>query len=1124
MNHSSLLSILRMKSRGDCLKKNLLFVIKEGDVDEVYNVISFFFHKHNIMRFQAPDNEVFSSIGQTPASAINRLSVLSEVSKESDNNILLTTVEAIARLVPDRDFVRSNALSLSVGTSFKMELLISELVRLGYSRCVNAFHQGEFAVRGSIVDIVYALPNSGVRIDFFGDRVESLRSFDVASQASVGRVSEIIVGPCREWVADDITKRRLAESVRARFGLRYEDFIAGLDADIVPLGCDDLLPLFHVKLISLFDYLDKNSWTIECDSSFLSESVAFFDKLKAKYNEYGSLLNDLPLINLDELYENEKLLEMRALEFSGLSDKEADLDKGAISIITSLDNEARFKGKGKFEVLLERLTSDKRDGEVFVICCSSQASVVKMKSILLEHDIISESVDSYELLRKPPIKNFTYITVFQIDMSFMHKNIIFISESDLIGEKLVKERRGAKRDSAEFLFSDLNALNVGDIVVHIEHGIGVFEGLETISVLKVAHDFVKIGYDGGDKFYLPVESLDLLTKYGSFEHSVKLDKLGAASWQARKAKLRNRIKVAAEALLKIAAARNQANLPIIEPDRELYAQFVNSFPYIETEDQSRAIDDVLSDLLSGRPMDRLICGDVGFGKTEVALRAAFAVASSEHKYQVAVLVPTTLLSRQHKDTFIKRFKDIPLNIKELSKFTNRSEIKSIKEGIKSGDVDIVIGTHALLAKDINFKNLGLIIIDEEQHFGVAQKEKLKHIKSSAHVLTLSATPIPRTLQMSLFGIRDLSIIATPPVNRLPIKTYVAPSDLFAIREGILRELERGGRVFYITPRIKYIDGIIDQLKKAVPEARFVAAHGSMSASELDSIMNEFFDGKYNVLVSTTIIESGLDIPDANTIIIDRAQYFGLSQLHQIRGRVGRSNKQAYAYITYPRGMKLSAISEQRLSIIQSVDSLGGGFTVATHDMDLRGHGNILGDDQSGHVKEVGIELYQQMLEEAVNALKLDDSESLDKDWSPIINLGISIQIPDEYIPDLSLRINLYRRIANTSSKDEILALSEEMTDRFGLIPDPVMNLIAVVQIKHKAKRANIERLDLSDDGIVISFKDEKAAYPELVLDFINKNFMHSKFKGGKKLIVSLKCLNGSDVFAKAEFLIDSLCA
>ncbi|MFN8911685.1 MAG: DEAD/DEAH box helicase, partial [Alphaproteobacteria bacterium] len=914
MNYKALLSILKIRESCSHGEKNIILLVDENDIEAVSQSISFFLPKYCVVEFCPPDHKLFGNVSQSLESSIKRLSVLADLATNSYCKILVTTISAISRKIPAPDFVKTNRINLVVGASLNMSDLISQLVRLGYSRCVNAFHQGEFAVRGSIVDIVYASSAFGYRIDYFGDKIESIRVFDVNSQISVGHDSDIVIGPCREVVLDDATKKSFADAIRARFGLRYEDLISDVNNDILPIGVDDLLSLFHVKLFSIFDYLDKRSWIFEYSSAVENGCAVFFDALNVAYKELSYLSQDaLPSISLNELYEEPDFIDMHKGLFSEIGSNDSELGLSKISIITSISHEAKLKNQNKFEMLLDKLISEERkEGEVFVICCSSDTSLMKIKNVLLEYDIAAERVSSYDALSPKEDKKFVYMTLFICDVSFSYNGIFFIAESDLIGDKLSK-KSNYKRDAAAFLFSDLNALNVGDIVVHIEHGIGVFEGLETISVLRIAHDFVKIGYADGDKFYLPVENLDLLTKYGSFEHSVKLDKLGAASWQARKAKLKNRIKVAAESLLKIAAARNQATMPFIEPEKELYNKFVNAFPYIETEDQEKAIDDILSDLFSGKPMDRLVCGDVGFGKTEVALRAAFAVVSSAHQYQVAILVPTTLLSRQHNATFTQRFEGMPFNIKELSKFTKRSEVKLIKEGIKNGDVDIIIGTHALLAKDIIFKNLGLIIIDEEQHFGVAQKERLKQIKHNAHVLTLSATPIPRTLQMSLFGIKDLSIIATPPVNRLPIKTYVIPGDLFAIREAILREIDRGGRVFYITPRVKYIDGLIDQLKKSVPEAKIISAHGSMSASELDSIMNAFFDGKYNVLVSTTIIESGLDIPDANTIIIDRSHYFGLSQLHQIRGRVGRGNKQAFAYITYPQGLKLSKISEHRLS-------------------------------------------------------------------------------------------------------------------------------------------------------------------------------------------------------------------
>ncbi|MDX5360971.1 MAG: transcription-repair coupling factor, partial [Alphaproteobacteria bacterium] len=597
------------------------------------------------------------------------------------------------------------------------------------------------------------------------------------------------------------------------------------------------------------------------------------------------------------------------------------------------------------------------------------------------------------------------------------------------------------------------------------------------------------------------ENLELLTRYGSEEMDVTLDRLGGGAWQARKARLKERIKELADQLIKVAALRALKTTEGVAPPHGLYEEFCARFPYEETEDQQRAIADVLTDLGSGHPMDRLVCGDVGFGKTEIALRAAFIMAMQGR--QVAVVVPTTLLARQHYKGFVERFKGWPVRIGQLSRMVGAKEQAATRAGIADGTVDIVIGTHALLGKQIAFKDLGLLVIDEEQHFGVQHKERLKQLRADVHVLTLTATPIPRTMQLAMTGVRELSIIATPPVDRLAVRTYVAPFDPVTVREALLREKYRGGQSFVVVPRIADIADMEAFLKDEVPEVRYAMAHGQMAAGALDEIMNAFYDGAYDVLLSTSIVESGLDIPTANTMIVHRADMFGLAQLYQIRGRIGRSKVRAYAHLTTVPNKKLTPAAERRLRVLQSLDTLGAGFSLASHDLDIRGAGNLLGEEQSGHVKEVGFELYQHMLEEAVAQMRAGELDlELDTKWSPQINLGAAVLIPEHYVSDLDLRLTLYRRLADIEDDAGIEAIAAEMIDRFGPLPPEVAQLLEVVRIKAVCRRAGIAKIDAGPKGIIVSFREDHFANPAGLVEFLARERGGAKLRPDHKLVLA----------------------
>ncbi|HMB48275.1 MAG TPA: transcription-repair coupling factor, partial [Afifellaceae bacterium] len=652
------------------------------------------------------------------------------------------------------------------------------------------------------------------------------------------------------------------------------------------------------------------------------------------------------------------------------------------------------------------------------------------------------------------------------------------------------------------------SLSEGDLVVHADHGIGRFNSLKTIEAAGAPHDCVELIYAGGDRLFLPVENIDLLTRYGSEGSDANLDRLGGVGWQTRKAKLKKRIREIADDLIRTAAARLLRKAEILQPQSGIYDEFSARFPYEETDDQMTAIETTISDLASGRPMDRLICGDVGFGKTEVALRAAF-IAALEGR-QVAVVVPTTLLARQHFRTFSDRFTGLPVNIAQASRLVGAAELSRVKAGLADGSVDIVIGTHALLGKSIKFRDLGLLIIDEEQHFGVKHKERLKELKSDVHVLTLSATPIPRTLQLALTGVRDLSIIATPPVDRLAVRTFISPFDALSVREALLRERVRGGQSFFVVPRISDLGEVKAFLDENLPEARVAVAHGQMPPGELDQVMTAFYDGQYDILLSTTIVESGLDVPTANTLIVYRSDMFGLSQLYQLRGRIGRSKTRAYALFTVPANRKMTGTAERRLKVLQSLDTLGAGFQLASHDLDIRGSGNLLGEEQSGHVREVGFELYQQMLEEAVASLRAGDESVEDERWSPQITIGMAVLIPESYVPDLQLRMNLYRRLADLDTPEEIDDFAAEMIDRFGPLPEEVDHLIKIVYVKGLCRRANVEKVEAGPKGTVIGFRNNEFANAGGLIGYIGDQGSMAKIRPDQRIVLIRDWKTGED--------------
>ncbi len=1096
-----------------------------------------FFAPHiRIVHIPAWDCLPYDRVSPNPAVASARLSGLRQLLELEGNArpvIILTTVSAVMQRVPARRSLHDSLWAGEPGNVIDVAALTRFLQQNGYEQTDIVMEPGEYAVRGGIIDVFAPGNDDPVRLDLFGDALESIRSFDAASQRTKAQLKKLELGQVSDIVLTKDAIARFRSAYVARFGAvtsedpLYESISAGKRFQ----GMEHWLPLFHGKLETVLDYAPESLITLdplsaEAITERCSQIADYYDaRLGAnEAQSFGAApYAPLPpeLLYLDEAEWSERI---KAHVVGRLTPFEEPPAPGIAQIRLegrqgrSFAAERSQAGRNVFEALSAHIRALQAQGKRVLIACWSKGSAARMAHVLADHGVTGCKPAASWQEAQGFKKDSPGLIVLQIEHGFETPDIAIIGEQDILGDRLVRPRRSAK--AARDVLTEIASLNVGDLVVHVNHGIGRFEGLQSVTALGAPHDCLELVYHGGDKLYLPVENIELLTRYGSGDALSVLDRLGSAAWQARKARMKKRLLDMAEGLINIAAARHMRKAPVFTTTEGLYDEFAAAFPFMETEDQDNAITDVLDDLTLGKPMDRLICGDVGFGKTEVALRAAFAATLAGH--QVAVVVPTTLLARQHARTFISRFADFPVRIAQASRLVGAAELARVKAGLKSGEIDIVIGTHALLGKSIRFKNLGLLIVDEEQHFGVTHKESLKKLRSDVHVLTLTATPIPRTLQLALTGVRELSLIASPPVDRLAIRTFISPFDPVVVRETLLREHYRGGQSFYVCPRISDLDEIAAFLREQVPEVKFAIAHGQMLPGQLEDIMNAFYDGGFDVLLSTTIVESGLDIPTANTLVVHRADMFGLAQLYQLRGRVGRSKLRAYALMTVPARKRLTKTAEKRLRVLQSLDTLGAGFSLASHDLDIRGAGNLLGEEQSGHIKEVGFELYQQMLEEAVASLRTEGEEAGDADWSPQISVGTAVLIPESYVPDLQLRLNLYRRLSSLNDEREIDGFAAELIDRFGPIPDEAESLLKIMAIKVQCKAAGIERLDAGPKGVVLSFKDNKFANPAALIGQIAQWGRMAKMRPDHKLVISRNWGDASDRLKGSHMLARAL--
>ncbi|KIC43470.1 transcription-repair coupling factor [Ruegeria sp. ANG-R] len=1020
--------------------------------------------------------------------------------------VLLTTLNAATQRVPAREVLREAAFTARVDQRIDEDALRNFLVRMGFTQSPTVMEPGDYAIRGGIIDIFPPGDSGPVRLDLFGDVLDGARRFDPVTQRTTEKLDLVELAPVSEVILDDAAITRFRQNYRIEFGAAgtddplYEAVTAGRKHQ----GIEHWLPFFHEKLETLFDYLPGA--TISLDDQVTPARLARWDTIADQYetrklalenrSRMDSVYKPTPpgLLYLDDAAWDDAVGDRRVLQFSPLPQASGPgvIDAGG-RIGRNFAPERQQENVSLFGALASHIQNKMDKGPVLVASYSEGAR--ERLTGLIEDEGLAEAVPVADGTRIG--KRGLHLAVWALEHGFETPDLTVIAEQDVLGDRLIRQPK--KRRKAENFLTETQSLSPGDLVVHVDHGIGRYKGMEVVTAAGAAHECLLLEYAEQSKLYLPVENIELLSKYGHDEGL--LDRLGGGAWQAKKARLKERIREMADKLIRIAAERALRKAPVMDPPPHAWEEFSARFPYQETDDQLRAISEVMEDMHSGAPMDRLICGDVGFGKTEVAMRAAFVAAMSG--VQVAVVAPTTLLARQHAASFRERFRGFPLEVRQLSRFVSAKEAQQTRDGLARGTVDIVIGTHALLAKGIRFQNLGLLIIDEEQHFGVGHKERLKQLRSDVHVLTLTATPIPRTLQLSLTGVRDLSIIGTPPIDRLAIRTYVSEFDAVTIREALLREHYRGGQSFYVVPRISDLPEIEEFLKEQLPELSYVVAHGQMAAGELDDRMNAFYDGKYDVLLATTIVESGLDIPTANTMVVHRADMFGLAQLYQIRGRVGRSKTRAYAYLTTKPRQKLTATAEKRLRVLGSLDTLGAGFTLASQDLDIRGAGNLLGEEQSGQMRDVGYELYQSMLEEAIAKIKAGEMEGLsdaDDQWAPQINLGVPVLIPEDYVPDLDVRLGLYRRLSSLSTKVELEGFAAELIDRFGTLPKEVNTLMLVVRIKAMCKRAGIAKLDGGPKGATIQFHNDKFASPEGLVEFIQNQRGLAKVKDNKIVV------------------------
>ncbi len=1058
-------------------KKVWLVVEDNQSLYEAQLAIRAFNPTVDLLTYPQWDTLPYAAASPSKRLQIERQSVLKSLQRSTGSTVVLSTMLGACQKLGDQSN-DSFQITLTQGDKINTNEVITKLTDLGFVRSETVYGRSEFCIRGGIVDIFPADSDKPYRIDLFGDEVESICTFDPNSQLrdSASFVQHLRIHSSQEILLTDDTLKRFTNNYSKHIPSASKAYYRqNILERSPPTGWEQLYPLFFDKTYTLMERFPEVMF-------LFPERVSVEGCIKDIQTSFQYRKE------LWETSAEEKLLPPLPPELLYCIDAQKEIfqQKNVKTYSPLKVHEAHTCGVKVTAPLVSQSAAERMKE---AIC---HAGKKKLVIAVVEEKDVTRIVD---LCESPPphFKRWSEVLACQQDVVVWSAKIIHgietsgcwvTSASELFGERKKNFKRSRPSIRAEDIIAQASQISMGDLVIHRQHGLGRYLGLETITVFAASHDCLILEYSGKDKLYLPVENIEMLSRYGSGEGAVVLDKIGGAAWQSRQLKVKKQLRTIAKYLMDIAAKRLLKTAPSIDLKEGAYDEFCKRFPFVETDDQLNAINDVVQDLGTARPMDRLVCGDVGFGKTEVALRAAFLAVSNG--LQVGVITPTTILARQHYVTFVERFKGFGLNVSQVSRLVKPSEVSATKKALAEGDVSIVIGTHALLNSTFKYHQLGLLIVDEEQMFGVKQKEKIKEISENIHVLTLSATPIPRTLQLSLLGIKEMSLIATPPVDRRAIQTTICEEDPIVIYKAIEHEVERGGQVFYVCPRISDILNIEERIKKKMPDLKVAVAHGQLRPTEIEQQLIDFTEGKTQVLLSTQIIESGIDIPNANTMIVHNSHLFGLSQLYQLRGRIGRSSKQAFAYFTVPADRNITAAATKRLQVMSTLDTLGAGFTLASHDLDIRGAGNLLGEEQSGHIKDVGVELYQDMLKQAVSKLKKHAIEVDEEDdvWSPTIALGLSVGLPESYIPEIGLRMDLYRRLGSLGTNEDVNTIRLEFIDRFGPLPEEAENLMETLKLKILCRKASIQKLESGPNGVLITFRNNDCPYGRELINLV----------------------------------------
>lgn len=1088
------------------------------------------------------DVSPFSGLEPRARNTADRLRFLFEAQEAKPGQIFIAPVSSLLQKTLPFSVLKKNSFSFKTGDDLPDDLH-GFLAGLGYQASPLVEDVGQYSVRGGIVDVFSAAHSLPVRIELFGQTIETLRFFSPEDQRSQTETKAFQLIPCREALFLDENLELLLESFRASWAERdverteAEEMLRALSRKQQTSGFDFLLPYFYSKLESPLGHFSSslNIW--------LLDTVAIgrkSDELSAELgNDYRTTSRHVIrpeikqfYLNLDEMDwpEDSRFFEFSNLETENFSEagnsqfeKVPYLTQNVLDLANPL--QAQTPGNEAWLKTLEsKLSAWKQDGYKIFIAVKNKSQSERLRLLLdkidwtaLVADTSEESWHSWSSEQESDQKVIRIVLrTLPESIRIAEDRIIFLRDEDLLGKKQRLREYSASDDfQKQAKRLSFGELKPGDCVVHVQHGVGVYEGLRVMNITGVESEFIQVAYKDKDKLYLPVYRVGQLQRYSGAAQTTVLDKLGGQGWEKTKTKVKGHLRDLASDLLQLYAKRAELSRPPFELHQEDFAAFEASFPFDETEDQLRAINDFLKDMTSTKPMDRLICGDVGFGKTEVAMRAAFIAA--HNRKQVAVLAPTTVLSFQHYETFKKRFQGWPLEIRELNRFVSNVDVKKTLAELKAGKVDIIIGTHRLLSKDVEFQNLGLMIVDEEQKFGVAHKEKIKRMRTSVDTLTLSATPIPRTLNMSLMGVRDLSIINSAPVDRLPTRTFICKFDEETIRKAIESEINRGGQVYFIHNRVQSIYGVADEIRRIAPQARVRVGHGQLDEAELEKTMVAFFNHEVDVLVCTTIVESGMDIPSANTMFIDQAHHLGLSQLYQLRGRVGRSKQRAYCYLILPRDKKLDKEAQERLKVIQENTALGSGIRIAQYDLELRGAGNILGENQSGHINSVGYELYMDLLNEAVHQLRGDPLEEMELD--PEINLKVPAMIPDSYIEDIRIRLSYYKALAEIQSHEDLEKIEDELKDQFGAIPEPTLNLMGLMLIRSQCRHLGVKDIGAGLKNISLRFSEKTRMKPETAISLALRENKKYSITPDNRLNIRMNNITWPAVYEEMEYLL-----